>query len=410
MKILLINHYAGSEKHGMEYRPFYMSKEWVKQGHEVMIVASTFSHLRLNNPVHPDELKEEVISGIRYTWLKGIKYQGNGAKRILNMLQFLYKLYKHKRFFLDFKPDAIICSSTYPLDIFPAKKLADYIGAKLIYEVHDLWPLTPMLLGGFSKNHPYIKLLQFGENFSYEKSHKIISMLSNAKGHMLSHGMEESKYCNVPNGIYPETWNEDIELPSMVSTVLKKAREQNSLIVGYTGSHGVANALESFIDTARILKDKNIYFILVGDGPLKAELMNAAKGLDNISFIDKIEKKYIPPFLTKCDVLFLGFRANELYDHGACPNKMLDYLMAARPMLLGMNGEHNIINETSCFVKVPAEQAEEIAKGIMQLAQKPQEELNAMGKAGKEYVMKNHSYENLSKKFIQHLQNNKERI
>ncbi len=32
MNILLINHYAGSPELGMEFRPYYMAKEWVKMG------------------------------------------------------------------------------------------------------------------------------------------------------------------------------------------------------------------------------------------------------------------------------------------------------------------------------------------------------------------------------------------
>lgn len=38
MNILLINHYAGSPELGMEFRPYYMAKEWVKAGHQVLIV------------------------------------------------------------------------------------------------------------------------------------------------------------------------------------------------------------------------------------------------------------------------------------------------------------------------------------------------------------------------------------
>ena len=36
MNILLINHYAGSPELGMEFRPYYMAKEWVKAGHQVL--------------------------------------------------------------------------------------------------------------------------------------------------------------------------------------------------------------------------------------------------------------------------------------------------------------------------------------------------------------------------------------
>jgi len=46
VNILLINHYAGSRNHGMEYRPYYLSREWVRLGHNVTVVAASFSHLR----------------------------------------------------------------------------------------------------------------------------------------------------------------------------------------------------------------------------------------------------------------------------------------------------------------------------------------------------------------------------
>ena len=31
MNILYIDHYAGSDIHGMEFRPFYMAREWSKR-------------------------------------------------------------------------------------------------------------------------------------------------------------------------------------------------------------------------------------------------------------------------------------------------------------------------------------------------------------------------------------------
>lgn len=70
MNILLINHYAGSNEYGMEYRAYYLAKEWVKQGHKVTIVAATFFHLRLKNPIVEKDYQVEMIDGIKYFWLK----------------------------------------------------------------------------------------------------------------------------------------------------------------------------------------------------------------------------------------------------------------------------------------------------------------------------------------------------
>ena len=86
MRILLINHYAGSPDMGMEFRPYYMAREWVKQGHRVDIIAASFSHLRRTNPSIDYDWQTEKIDGIHYHWIKTEKYSGNGLKRAWTML------------------------------------------------------------------------------------------------------------------------------------------------------------------------------------------------------------------------------------------------------------------------------------------------------------------------------------
>lgn len=161
MNILLINHYAGSDYHGMEFRPYYMAREWVNMGHNVTIIAADFSHLRKKNPNIKEDFEEEIIDGITYVWVKTPEYHGNGVGRIKNISTFMYKLrISYKKVADKYKPNAVIASSTYPLDIYPAHRIAKRSNAKLFFEIHDLWPLTPMEIGGYSKNNPAIVLLQ----------------------------------------------------------------------------------------------------------------------------------------------------------------------------------------------------------------------------------------------------------
>jgi hypothetical protein len=79
MRLLLVNHYAGSPRHGMEFRPYYLAREWVRAGHEVTIVAASYSHVRAVQPEVAGEPREELIDGIRYRWLPTPHYAGNGA-------------------------------------------------------------------------------------------------------------------------------------------------------------------------------------------------------------------------------------------------------------------------------------------------------------------------------------------
>ena len=94
MNILLINHYAGSTRHGMEFRPFYLAREWVRAGHRVQIVAASFSHIRARQPEFEGATLDEQIEGIDYHWLRTPAYTGNGLCRVKNMLAFMVGLWR----------------------------------------------------------------------------------------------------------------------------------------------------------------------------------------------------------------------------------------------------------------------------------------------------------------------------
>ena len=116
MNILIINHYAGSPDMGMEFRPYYFAREWTKMNHRVDVIAADYSHLRRVNPEVKKDFQEDVIDGIHYHWIKTDRYEKNGTKRAITMAQFVGKLWIHvPKIISDMNPDAVICSSTYPL-------------------------------------------------------------------------------------------------------------------------------------------------------------------------------------------------------------------------------------------------------------------------------------------------------
>lgn len=159
MRLLLVNHYAGSLRHGMEFRPFYLAREWRRMGHEVLIVAASQSHLRSVAPRVPGASTREQIDGVDYLWLRTPAYRGNGVGRVFNIAVFCLLLAaRARRLARECRPDVVIASSTYPMDIWPARRIARLAGAKLVHEVHDLWPLSPIELGGMSPRHPFIRV------------------------------------------------------------------------------------------------------------------------------------------------------------------------------------------------------------------------------------------------------------
>lgn len=410
MKILLINHYVGSNIHGMEYRPYYLAKEWVKNGHEVTMIGASFSHIRTVQPEVEKGWKEEYLDGIRYLWVKSPAYEGNGVKRTINMMVFVKAVYLiASQLAATYKPDVVISSSTYPLDIYPARKIAKKAGAKLIFEVHDLWPLSPMELGNMSAKHPFIMVMQKGENDAYRYADTVVSLLPKADQHMFEHGLEPSKFRYLPNGIDVEQWESSKEkIPAEHDKMIQQLKKEGKFLVGYAGTHGIANALEYLIEAAVLVKDEPVAFVLVGKGPERDNLIKLAKEkkLNNIHFLPVINKKAIPDFLSHMDALYIGWRRSPLYRFGVSPNKLLDYLMAGRPIIHGIEAGNDLVAEANAGISIEPENPSELAKAVKEMKKHSQESLNKMGMNGKRFVIETHDYRVLSQKFIDIMKEN----
>lgn len=402
MNIILINHYAGSNIHGMEFRPYYLAREWVKMGHNVIIIAASFSHLRQKNP-DISVITEEVIDGIRYIWLPVNKYQGNGVMRFKNMLAFIYQLYKNLGKFIGLKPDVVIASSTYPLDSYPAYKLAKKTGAKFVFELHDLWPLSPMELGGMSKWHPFIMLMQKAEDFWCTHADKVVSILPKTEEYLKTRGLKGGKFCHIPNGIVLSEYDNVLSLKEDYAEQLAKLHNSGKFLIGFAGAHGIANALNVLLYAAEKLQNTNAYFVLVGQGQEKENLKVLAHKLklDNILFLDSIPKKMVPAFLNKMDVLYIGWQNKPIYRFGISPNKLIDYMMASKPILHSVTAGNDLVQEANCGISVPAEDVDSVADAVKKFMLMSKAELSALGKNGKEYVIKRHDYKVLAEKFIE---------
>ena len=108
MNILLVNHYAGSPTLGMEYRPYYLAREWVRAGHRVQVLAADFSHVRTVQPKVGDA-GIELTDGVAYRFYATPRYAGNGVARLKNIAAFLRAVWADTtRLVRDFKPDVVI--------------------------------------------------------------------------------------------------------------------------------------------------------------------------------------------------------------------------------------------------------------------------------------------------------------
>ncbi|MFO1326918.1 MAG: glycosyltransferase family 4 protein [Rubrivivax sp.] len=404
MNILYLNHYVGSPALGMEYRPYYLAREWVRLGHRVQMVGATYSHVRTRQPVPGDE----QVDGIDYHWVHTPSYRGNGLGRVRNIVTFLASVWRRAEALVArARPDVVIASSTYPMDIWVARRLARLGGARLVYEVHDLWPLSPMELFDMPRWHPFIMLCQSAEDQAYRDADVVVSMLPKVHEYMASRGLDLRKLAVVPNGITLDEWAGTPEpLGPGLAGALRAAREAGRTIVGYAGSHGVPNALDTLLDAAALLRDEPLQFVLVGDGHEKARLQQRvqAEGLDRVSLLPAIPKAQIPSFLMGIDIAYIGWQRVPIYRFGIAPNKLMDYMMAGCAVLHAVEAGNDPVADAGCGLTVPPESPPDVAQGLRRLAHMSPAERQRLGERGRAYVLEHHTYPVLAERFLQALE------
>ena len=404
MNIVLINHYAGSDQYGMEYRPYYLAKHWVKQGHNVYIIASSYSHLRVVQPECNKLFCRRVYNGINFIFIKGNAYKGNGVARVLNIFSFVFLLSFLWRYFLPKNNDVVIASSTYPIDIFPARRIAKRDHACLVFEPHDLWPTVLTEIGGMSHSNPFVRIMQTAEDYACKYSDLIISMHPQNIEHLETRGCERSKFHHIPNGIENIDWDSIPDLPEPHISRIREIKTKGHAILLYAGSVSQANGLEALIDAAILLKKERhkVTIVITGDGPEKIYLTKMAndKDVDNMTFLPKIEKKYIPALLSHADIAYVGFKPSPLYRFGISPNKLWDYMMAAKPIIMAIDSSNDPVSEAQCGITVKPGSASMIVNAVNNLLSLSEQRREELGNNGREYVLNNNLYSVLSKKFI----------
>jgi len=395
--IWVINQTAGTLKSGWGERHYFLSKQWVKQGFEVKIISGSYNHLFKNqSKIYKTFTLDKVEEGITFCWVETPKYYDGGYRK--SWSNFIFTL---KTFFLPIKklgkPSIIIVSSMPIFSILNGYYFKKRFKVKkLIFEIRDLWPLTPIHLKGYSRNHPMIRILTWFEKFAYTKSDYIVSLLPNAASYINKISKKPEKFKWIPNGI-----DENYLISESINMEIFKQIPKNKFIIGYTGTIGMANALEYFVKASKILRNNiNIHFLLVGDGYLKSDLKKIVKGQTNITFISKLNKNQVQNILSFFDVCFIGRNDTPLFDYGVSSNKYFDYMLSKKPVLVSSNCIKDPVELSGCGIIVRPESSKAIINGIMEFYNMGKVKREKMGLSGYNYVKKYHNFTVLSNKYL----------
>ncbi len=343
--IWFVNQYAGSPIHGMEFRHYELGRELAALGHTVVVISGSYSHLFTHQPSTTGTYTMEDVGGLTYCWVKVPTYRrATSVRRVLNMLVFMVRLYRLPVQRLP-TPDAIVVSSPSLFPILPAQRWSRRLRARLVFEVRDVWPLTLQELGGLSSRHPLIALMGWFENRAYRVADAVVSVLPAAGSHMQSHGMTPSKLSIIPNGVSPEVLGGG---KGSAPAQVQAATARHTFNVGFVGTLGTANALDALIEAARVLADDDVGVVIVGGGSEEKRLRALAAGVANVSFTGPVSKVDVPATLALFDACYVGYHRSPLYRFGISPNKVFDYMAAARPVILAAAAANDPVRDAAC--------------------------------------------------------------
>ena len=395
--LIILNHNAGSPYHGPNFRSYYTAKYLQKLGWTVTIISSSFAHKYYSLPKVTKSISEEYIDGIHYLWVRTKSFSGYKG-RLFNYLQFCSKLLLLSPYLNDAKPDALICSSPPPLLAFPAYCISRYLSIPMVFEVRDLWPLGIVEMKGLSHNHPVVMIMALAEKIAYKYADAIACVLPGAEPYMQSKGLAEGKFNYIPNGI-------DLELESSfkkysISESFCSLIPKEGLIVGFVGSIGESCGLNYLIQAANLVKDHKIFFIIVGEGSYKNKLIEMARELDNVIFLDAVPKNSVQFILRKFDVCYLEGSYEEMFvKYGVNPNKAYDYMLAAKPILNTLQAYNDIVKEGDCGISVDSENPKAIAEAVINFKNMSPYRRKNLGQNGLKHVCENYNYQIIASKY-----------
>jgi len=389
MNIWLVNHYAGLPATVPATRTYDIGKQLVKQGHNVTIFACSFNHYTFAE----EQLKARQLyktkdsEGVRFIWVKGLKYKTNNWRRMLNMLAFsLLTFFAGLR--LAPKSDIIIGTTVHPFAPISAFFVSWFRCVRFWLDITDIWPQSLIDLEHLRANSILAKFFTALENFSLRRAQVVASVLPNIVEYIQDKGLGKKPAIWIPNGI---------DSVRMASIKEASYPDNPDFTAMFAGGFAPAHALDVILEAALYIQNKgykNIRFVLVGDGQEMETVKSYIKehNLNNVELPGFIPKQSLYSILSEADAFLVTGRNLPVYRYGISFNKISDYLLVGRPVVFAVNSPYNPVSEAGAGISVPGEDPEALAEAIIQLSELPARDRQEMGKRAQAFAIKNLDY------------------
>ena len=386
MKILLLHQAFVSPDEPGHTRHFEMAQYLRDHGHELVIVASDLNYQTGQRTVERHGVfTEQMIDGVRI--LRSYIYPALHRSYFWRIVSFFSFMFSSVWTALSVK-DADLIMGTTP-QIFQAVSawfVAFIRNKPFLLEVRDLWPEFGISMGVIT-NPIVIALTRWLEKFLYARATHILVNSPAYKEYMVARGVPASKITYIPYGTDVDMFNPNVDGLS----VRRKLGLEDKFVVLYAGALGQANDIYTVLCAAKHLNEEDdIRFVFWGDGKERPNLQSEAERLElrNVIFAGVCPKKEMPFVIASSDVC-LAILQNVPMFRTTYPNKVFDYMAAARATVLVIDGViREVIESSDGGVFVEPANDELLAKTILELSKDPQR-VKKMGANARAYLVKN---------------------
>jgi colanic acid biosynthesis glycosyl transferase WcaI len=405
MRILYLSQYFPPEVGATQSRAYEMAHQWVQMKHEVTMISEIPNH---PSGIIPHEYKGKLLEranlegiDVIRVWVKTSPIK-NFRNRLLFYSSYMINATIIGLFMLRGRYDLLYATSP-PLFVGGSALVLSFLKhIPMVFEVRDLWPESAVALGELSNRHSISLAIKL-EEMCYQKALLIVVVTQGVYDKLIQRGIPQENLVLIPNGANTDLFVFDL---SGREIIRKELGLSGKFVIIYAGIHGLAQNLETLLQTARLLTDyPMIHFLLIGNGPRKSELITlaASYNLPNLSFLSEKPRELIAMYLSAADLAIVPLRNAEAFTT-VIPSKIFDAWACKRPVLITIDGEaRELVESINGGVYVPAEEPTKMAEIILKLVNS-QEELDVMGKNGHDYTEQNHSRKTLAKKLIKYLE------
>lgn len=383
---------------GVGSRGFYLMRELATRGHRTVIITSDANHLA-SPPRLAKRFLRQDLDGVQLYWVRTMKYESvRSMKRILSWFHFDLGVLRLARRGLP-QPDVIVASSLSLTTVLVGGWLSWRYRARLIFEVRDIWPLTLTEEGGYSSKNPLVMALALIERFGYRRADAIVGTMPNLVEHVIEVSRSSKPVYCIPMGYEASAANAPSHLPRAYEQALIP---RDRFLVGYAGSIGTTNAMETLFETAqRLSNDLRIHFVIVGGGDLLQDFIDRYGDLPNVTFTGRVPRDSIQAVLAEFDTLYFSAFPSNVWKYGQSLNKLIDYMLAAKPVVASYDGFPSMLDEAQSGVFVPAGDSDALTSEIQRLVTLDPDELSAIGERGRTWLLEHRGYPALATEYEQ---------